>query len=391
MKKVFTFSIIISLLLPQTISALTIADYPTQNIRLYNPNDNNCVVSGGSSGSETAAEDTRDFVRKYINAAVEVNKKYGTPYEAVLAQGILESGYGRSGLTKNANNFFGIKAGSGWSGEVVFLETQEEYTPGTTTTITDGFRKYPTIEEGWLGYGEFITNNSRYQEALKYPGDPRQYIVEIKKAGYATDSAYVEKVTKLIDQIEQVVREENLSPPSSQIAVEGGGGSGSDSAANGCTTNSGGIVAGDIIATAKGLAWDHKNYTKDPRQEYVNARNQYNPANGDYTDCSKFVATVMRASGADPEYPEAGTSTQRMYVKNSPKYQTIDNPSWSDLQPGDILVHNGHTLIYAGDQGGDVFGYHASLGGTAPIQISSGMIESQLGKSTNTLARLIKK
>ena len=175
------FAIVFSLVSTPA-SALDARFFSGNNIEHFDPDAATCSTSSTSSsdGSRgTAAEDLKDFVRKYVKMAVETNKKYGTPYETVLAQGVIESGYGKSGLTVKANNFHGIKAGGNWSGEVIDMETEEEYASGRTT-IVDGFRKYPTVEAGWLGYGEFITSNSRYSEALKYPGDPRKYLQEIR-------------------------------------------------------------------------------------------------------------------------------------------------------------------------------------------------------------------
>ncbi len=71
--------------------------------------------------------------------------------------------------------------------------------------------------------------------------------------------------------------------------------------------NSGGVRTGSIVETAKGLI------NKDnpvPSQAYIDARAKYNPEAGDMNDCGKYVSTVMRASGADPDYPP-GTSIQR--------------------------------------------------------------------------------
>lgn len=370
--------------------------YSANNIPFLDDNDSECAVQG-SGGSATATENAREFVRKYIKAAVEVNKKYGTPYEAILAQGMLESAYGRSKLTTDGNNFFGIKADASWKGAVLTMNTDEEEN-GAVITIRDGFRSYPTIEEGWLDYGRFITENSRYAEALKYPGDPRRYIEEIKKAGYATDSQYVAKNISLIEQVEQIAKAENLSPPSSQIKLElvtPGSSVSTTGSGSHCSTNSTGVVSGDIVATAKNLARPQTTNTWEATTAYIAARRQYNPNVGDdqysHTDCGKFVATVMRASGADPDYTPAGTWNQLAYVKGNSNYLVIEKPSLSDLKPGDILVNNGHTLIYAGDQGDGVWGYHASLGDTAPIQIGQGTIEYQLSQPDNVLARLIKK
>ena len=156
------FAIVFSLVSTPA-SALDAGFFSGNNIEHFDPDAATCSTSSTSSSdgsSATGAEDLKDFVRKYVKMAVETNKKYGTPYETVLAQGVIESGYGKSGLTVKANNFHGIKAGGNWSGEVIDMETEEEYASGRTT-IVDGFRKYPTVEAGWLGYGDFITSNSQ--------------------------------------------------------------------------------------------------------------------------------------------------------------------------------------------------------------------------------------
>lgn len=192
-------------------------------IVFYDKNASGCAVNtaGGIAGAvNNPTPDLKAFVRQYVNFAVATNKKYGTPYEAVLAQGVLESGMGKSTLASKYNNFFGIKAGSGWTGQTVTMNTQEDSGGGSMYTIADAFRVFPTPQEGWNGYGEFITKNSRYAKALQYPGDPYKYIQEIKNAGYATDSAYVAKVSSIIKNIEEIVKTENLAPPSSQITVE---------------------------------------------------------------------------------------------------------------------------------------------------------------------------
>ena len=382
------FAIVFSLVSTPA-SALDAGFFSCNNIEHFDPDAATCSTS-------TGAEDLKDFVRKYVKMAVETNKKYGTPYETVLAQGVIESGYGKSGLTVKANNFHGIKAGGNWSGEVIDMETEEEYASGRTT-IVDGFRKYPTVEAGWLGYGDFITSNSRYSEALKYPGDPRKYLQEIKNAGYATDSQYVSTVTEYIDKIEQIVKEENLSPPSSQIQVEGSNNNGANTqnaSATGCTANgSKSAAGGSIVETAKSLAWEDGRRVGNggEKEEYRNARQQHNPeAGGDYTDCGKYVSTVMRMSGADPNYPPAGTVNQRPYVLSHPeKYYTKESPSMSDLQPGDILVFNGHTLFYLGDLGNGFVGAQASQYQHVPSYIKQGTIEWMLGNSGVVLARTV--
>ena len=169
---------------------------------------------------------------------------------------------------------------------------------------------------------------------------------------------------------------------------EGSNGSSVVSASS-CANNTGGVHAGSIVETAKGLI--NKDNPGTASQAYRDARAKYNKEAGDdMTDCGKYVATVMRASGADPDYPSAGTSIQRNYVMNSPKYTIIKTKSPSDLQPGDILVNNGHTMLYIGDQGNGNVAAEASLGDHPPRYANIGRVQTQLGFSDNVVARLNK-
>lgn len=95
-------------------------------------------------------EDIAKHVQKYAKA-------YGIlVHSSIIAQAILESGWGESKLASKYHNYFGMKCGTTWKGKSVNMETKEEYTPGTLTTIKDNFRVYDSMEEGVKGYFEFI-------------------------------------------------------------------------------------------------------------------------------------------------------------------------------------------------------------------------------------------
>lgn len=181
-----------------------------------------CSTSGGVSNNTEAAEATltlTEFIDKYAQAAFTIGKQYGIPYEAIIAQAALESGYGRSLLTRQYNNFFGIKAGSNWTGDTVTLNT-EEVINGQTVTVSAKFRAYPTAEAGFAGYGQFIHANSRYAAALNFPGDPAKYITAIFNAGYATDPNYVSKNISIQQAVIKYIKEKNLFPPSSTVTPD---------------------------------------------------------------------------------------------------------------------------------------------------------------------------
>ena len=104
---------------------------------------------------------------KFITAVAGYVDKYASGYgilvhSSVIAQAILESGWGKSTLAVEYHNYFGLKCGTKWKGESVNLSTKEEYTPGTLTSIRDNFRIYSSMEEGVKGYFEFI-QLPRYQ------------------------------------------------------------------------------------------------------------------------------------------------------------------------------------------------------------------------------------
>lgn len=123
----------------------------------------------------------------------------------IIAQAICESAAGTSGLSAKYNNFFGLKAGSQkkgsqgvWDGTVCNLKTQEEYTPGTLTTIKDYFRVYKDMEEGVRGYFEFLCY-PRYAN-LKTAKTPSEFIKMIMADGYCTSTTYHTTCMGLIDK-----------------------------------------------------------------------------------------------------------------------------------------------------------------------------------------------
>ena len=139
--------------------------------------------------------------KTFIGTLAKYVEKYAPRYgilvrSSIIAQGILESGWGKSKLAAKYHNYFGLKTGSKWTGKAVNMATQEEYTPGTLTDITDSFRVYDNMEEGVKGYFEFI-QLSRYQN-LRGITDPENYLRTIWEDGYSTASNYVSDAMEII-------------------------------------------------------------------------------------------------------------------------------------------------------------------------------------------------
>ena len=131
--------------------------------------------------------------QEFIDQIAGYVKKYAAIFgicvhSPIIAQAILESGWGESKLAANYHNYFGLKCGTKWTGKSVNMNTQEEYEPGVLTMIADNFRVFDSMEDGVKGYFEFI-QLARYQN-LKGITDPQKYLETIKADGYASRSMF---------------------------------------------------------------------------------------------------------------------------------------------------------------------------------------------------------
>ena len=135
-----------------------------------------------------------DTIFKFVN---KVNKENG--YElynsVIIAQSVLETGWGQSKIMMKANALFGIKATKSWKGKVYSSYTNEVYN-GVDSTEYATFRAYDSIEESIKDYYKLIKNN--YKKALNCDSQ-KESIQAIKNGGYATDSDYVSKIMSIIN------------------------------------------------------------------------------------------------------------------------------------------------------------------------------------------------
>lgn len=145
----------------------------------------------------------KEFIEVIAKYVIKYANDYGIKvHSPIIAQAILESGWGGSTLASKYNNFFGLKCGGSWKGKSVNMATKEEYSVGTLTDIRANFRVYDSIEDGVKGYFEFISY-SRYSN-LKGVTNPEEYCKLIKADGYATSSTYVTNLMR-------VIRDNNLT------------------------------------------------------------------------------------------------------------------------------------------------------------------------------------
>ncbi len=141
----------------------------------------------------------QEFIERIAGYVEKYAYVYGIMvHSPIIAQAILESGWGESKLASVYHNYFGLKCGTKWTGKSVNMKTSEEYTPGEHTQISDNFRVYDSMEEGVRGYFQFI-QLERYRN-LRGVTDPETYLEKIKADGYATSSKYVDNLMAVIRQ-----------------------------------------------------------------------------------------------------------------------------------------------------------------------------------------------
>ena len=132
------------------------------------------------------------YIDTYSDIAKEEMLQYGIPASITLAQGILESGAGRGELTQKANNHFGIKCHTNWTGDKVYHDDDEK---------GECFRKYKDAKYSFRDHSLFLTQRSRYQELFKLKKDDyKAWAKGLKKAGYATDPKYPDKLIGIIEK-----------------------------------------------------------------------------------------------------------------------------------------------------------------------------------------------
>jgi LysM repeat protein len=136
---------------------------------------------------------TRDeYIRKFYKLAISEMQRSGIPASITLAQGCWESGNGNSRLATEANNHFGIKCKSEWRGKKIYHDDDASQ---------ECFRKYAHAEASYIDHSNFLMSGSRY--SFLFQLDPKDYVAwahGLKKAGYATDPTYAQRLIKIIEE-----------------------------------------------------------------------------------------------------------------------------------------------------------------------------------------------
>ena len=139
-----------------------------------------------------STESPEEYIRTFSSIAQHEMKEYGIPASITLAQGLLESGFGKGALTRKTNNHFGIKCHTGWEGD---YERHDDDARG------ECFRKYNHPMYSYRDHSIFLSSRSRYAGLFRLkPDDYRKWAHGLKAAGYATDRRYPHKLIELIER-----------------------------------------------------------------------------------------------------------------------------------------------------------------------------------------------
>lgn len=131
------------------------------------------------------------YIEKYSALAVKEMERTGIPASITLAQGILESDSGQSLLAEKGNNHFGIKCHNDWAGKKMHYDDD---------ALGECFRVYPSVEHSYKDHSDFLRGRDRYKDLFELETtDYKSWARGLKKAGYATDPAYANKLIKLIE------------------------------------------------------------------------------------------------------------------------------------------------------------------------------------------------
>ena len=143
-----------------------------------------------------------EFVQAIYPHAKRAAEVLGTSAEAVIAQAVLETGWGKhvmqAGVGNSSFNLFGIKADSRWQGDVVRRNTLE-YRNGIAAQENAAFRSYRSLDHAFDDYVNFLNSNSRYEAALSKKSEGKQWGFDLQQSGYATDPNYGNKIANVMD------------------------------------------------------------------------------------------------------------------------------------------------------------------------------------------------
>ena len=151
----------------------------------------------------------KEYIKSYSSIAIAQMKKHKIPASITLAQGILESGSGNSFLARSSNNHFGIKCGSQWKGKTSYHDDDKK---------NECFRAYSRVKDSYIDHSMFLISNQRYAFLFELKKDDyKAWARGLKKAGYATNPYYADRLIQLIEEEKLYIFDQSDVYPENQV------------------------------------------------------------------------------------------------------------------------------------------------------------------------------
>ncbi|MCW5907564.1 MAG: LysM peptidoglycan-binding domain-containing protein [Chitinophagales bacterium] len=147
-----------------------------------------------ASASAQQKPEVVEYINRHKDIAIEEMVRTKIPASITLAQGVLESGSGKSVLAQKTNNHFGIKCKEEWAGGRYYYDDDA---PG------ECFRVYANVRESYADHSDFLAGRSRYADLFKLSVlDYKGWATGLKAAGYATNPKYADILIRNIEEYE---------------------------------------------------------------------------------------------------------------------------------------------------------------------------------------------
>lgn len=177
------------------------------------------AAAGSPTGAGAKVSQTQEeFLRSHTAAAQSAEAETGIPAAFMVAQAAHESGWGRHEIKSadgsSSHNLFGIKAGANWTGKTVTAMTTEVI-GGVAHKVAAKFRAYANYAESFRDYAQLMKDNPRYSKVVASGNSPQAFAQGLQRAGYATDPAYAQKLTRMINTTLRVQRAAASQAPDS--------------------------------------------------------------------------------------------------------------------------------------------------------------------------------
>lgn len=167
------------------------------------------AAAGAPTSGDKRLSASEQFIRKHQAAAQAAEAATGMSSSHILGQAALESGWGKHEIRMKdgspSHNLFGIKANAGWTGKVAEVTTTE-YVGGVARKVTAKFRAYDSYEDAFKDHARLLSQSPRYSQTVAQADTASGFAKGLQKAGYATDPAYADKLTKVINTALRVQR-----------------------------------------------------------------------------------------------------------------------------------------------------------------------------------------